>query len=440
MAAFRSWAREQPPFHAIVTGMTREPPDRASPAPGAAARLIVALTALAGLSVFHRANLAVLAPELARDLALSPGALGLANGAFFLALGLMQIPVGLMFDRIGPRRTVALLGLPAVGGAALQAVATDPAGLIGARLLLGAGCGASFIVSIVLCARWFGPARLATMASRVFAFSQVGSLAAGTPLAAGAALIGWRGMFALSAVLTAVVTLAFHRIVTDDPPGRAPPPRPRERLAAILAGLLAVWRTKGLLPILAMHTFVYASAAVVLTLWAGPYLADVHGLAPVARGHVILAMAVAQAAGTLAVGPLDLKLNTRTWIVVPGACATIATLLSLAAFGHRSTALAIGLLILHCLVTCYSVVTVAHGRSLFPDALAGRGVTTVNLFQLIGSTTLPILAGRVIAAFPTTDGLRPPDAYAAAFVAVAACLGSGLLIYLLFARDSRPRG
>ncbi|TQF83708.1 MFS transporter [Elioraea sp. Yellowstone] len=400
-----------------------------------------ALTALTALSNFHRATLGALAPELARDLALSPDALGLANGAFFLALGVMQIPVGLMFDRIGPRRTVALLGLPAVAGAALQAVAADPRGLIGARLLLGAGCGASFMASVVLCARWFGTARLASTASRIFAFSQIGSLAAGTPLAAGATLIGWRGMFAASAVLTGLVTLAFHRLVRDDPPGQAVPPRPHERFAAVLAGLIAVWRTPGLLPVLAMHTFVYASAATVLTLWAGPYLADVHGLTPVARGHVILAMAAAQAVGTLVVGPLDLKLNTRKWIVVPGACATFATLLGLAGFGHRSGVLAIGLLVLLCLVTCYSVVTVAHGRSLFPEALAGRGVTTVNLFQLIGSTVLPILAGAVVGAFPAgSTGARPAEAYAFAFVAIAGCLGSGLLVYLIFARDSRPRG
>jgi predicted MFS family arabinose efflux permease len=412
-----------------------------SPAPGAVGRLVGALTALTALSNFHRANLGALAPELASALALSPDALGLATGAFFLALGAMQIPVGLMFDRIGPRRTVALLGLPAVLGAGLQALAVDASTLIGARLLLGAGCGASFMASVVLCARWFGPARLATTVSRVFALSQIGSLAAGTPLAAGAALIGWRGMFAGSAVLTALVTLAFQRLVTDDPPGREIPPRPRERLSAVVAGLIAVWRTRGLLPVLAMHTFVYASAATVLTLWAGPYLADVHGLAPVARGHVILAMAAAQAAGTLVVGPLDLKLNTRKWIVVPGACCTIATLLGLAATGHRSLPLAIGLLVLLCLVTCYSVVTVAHGRSLFPEALAGRGVTTVNLFQLIGSTTLPILAGAVIGALPASAaGARPPEAYAAAFVAIAACLGAGLLVYLVFARDARPRG
>lgn len=421
--------------------MTREPTHRSSPAPGAVARLLGALIGLTALSNFHRANLGALAPELARDLALSPDALGLANGAFFLALGVLQIPVGLMFDRIGPRRTVALLGLPAAAGAALQAVAFDPASLIGARLLLGAGCGASFMASVVLCARWFGPARLASTVSRVFAFSQAGSLAAGTPLAAGAAVIGWRGMFAASAVLTALVTLAFHRLVSDDPPGHETSPRPRESLAAVLAGLLAVWRTPGLLPVLAMHTFVYASAAVVLTLWAGPYLADVHGLAAVSRGHVILAMAAAQAAGTLIVGPLDLKLNTRKWIVVPGACATIVTLIGLALFGDRSLPIAIGLLVLLCLVTSYSVVTVAHGRSLFPDTLAGRGVTTVNLFQLIGSTTLPILAGAVVGAFPASPaGARPPEAYALAFAAIAACLGSGLLVYLLFAHDARPRG
>jgi hypothetical protein len=46
----------------------------------------------------------------------------------------------------------------------------------------------------------------------------------------------------------------------------------------------------------------------------------------------------------------------------------------------------------------------------------------------------------VVGSFPAHDGLRPPDAYAAAFIAVALCLGTGLLIYVVFARDSRPRG
>jgi hypothetical protein len=88
----------------------------------------------------------------------------------------------------------------------------------------------------------------------------------------------------------------------------------------------------------------------------------------------------------------------------------------------------------------YSEFTVAHGRSRFPDALAGRGMTTATLFQLVGSTTLPILAGRVVESFPAHDGLRPPDAYAAAFIAVALCLGPGLLICVVFMRDSRARG
>ena len=67
------------------------------------------LVAITGLSQFYRSCLGVIAPELTRDLGLTPEDLGQANGAFFLAMGLMQVPVGLLFDRYGPRRTVTTL-------------------------------------------------------------------------------------------------------------------------------------------------------------------------------------------------------------------------------------------------------------------------------------------------------------------------------------------
>ena len=83
-------------------------------------------------------------------------------------------------------------------------------------------------------------------------------------------------------------------------------------------------------------------------------------------------------------------------------------------------------------------VIVAHGRSLFPDHLAGRGVTTVNLAQVLGLTLLPILTGAIIDHLSGGAGPAPENAYRAAFGAIGLCLSAGLLVYL-HAKDAPPR-
>ena len=96
------------------------------------------------------------------------------------------------------------------------------------------------------------------------------------------------------------------------------------------------------------------------------------------------------------------------------------------------------LLILFTGVTSYAVVIVAHGRSLFPDQLLGRGVTTVNIAQVVGLTVLPLVTGPIVGAFPAPDAVSPEIAYRAAFGAIGMLLAAGLAIYLVKAKDARP--
>ncbi|NJM30004.1 MAG: MFS transporter [Rhizobiales bacterium] len=65
------------------------------------------------LSQFFRSFLAVIAPELARELSLDPQALGNLQAFWIAGFSLMQIPVGLALDSAGPRRSVSLLMLAA---------------------------------------------------------------------------------------------------------------------------------------------------------------------------------------------------------------------------------------------------------------------------------------------------------------------------------------
>jgi len=272
----------------------------------------------------------------------------------------------------------------------------------------------------------------------VFAASQIGIFLATTPMALATAAIGWRWTFVMTAMATAVIAGFFFWLVADDPPGRAPPPRAPETLKQILLGLREVWRTPGLGKVLAVHAFIYASMVTVLGLWAGPYLSDVHGLDAIARGNVLFAMAAAQLIGILCYGPLDRIFNTRKWIVIAGGSGTLLTLLLLAVLPGIALVPAVVLLVLLCGVTSYSLVVVAHGRSLFPDHLAGRGVTTVNIAQVVGSAFLPILTGFIVGAGPTDTVIRPESAYRLAFGTIAFFFAVGLVAYLT-AEDVKPR-
>lgn len=400
----------------------------------AATRLVVALTAMTGLSQFHRASLGVIAPDLSAELALSPAVLGAANGMFFAALLIAQVPVGIALDRAGPRRTVAALTGLAVAGAAFQAFAADGAGLLAARFLIGLGSGASFMSAVVLCARWYSGAAMTLALSRVFALSQMGILLAGAPLAAAAGVLGWRGALGASALLTAICALLWWRLVRDDPPDRPPPFRQPETLKEALLGQVSIWRLPGLPRVLAIHLVGYAAAATVLGLWAGPYLADVHGLDAAGRGWALAAMGVAMPVGLLLIGPLERRVGGRRGIVTVACALAAAMLFALALWPGAPLVAALALLVLLVLFSAFPVLVVAEGRSLFPDHLVGRGATTVNLAQVLGSALLPMLMGAVVGLFPEVAGARPEAAYRAGFAVLGASLVAGLAGWLLLPR------
>lgn len=412
-----------------------------APANGRIVRVFVAIVAAVVLSQYFRASNGVIAPELMRDAGLSPESLGVVNGSFFVILALAQIPVGIAFDRWGPRMTVGWLTILTVGGSLLFAAGESAPMLLAARVMIGLGCAASFMGAVVLTSRWVAPARFTQVLSWVFALSNLGTLLATTPMALGAEAIGWRGVFVFAAVVSAGIGLLFVLVVRDAPPGHEAATKQPETVMAVLKGVGEVWRTPGLGYVLAMHTVAYATLLTVQGLWAGAYLHDVHGMDSVTRGNVLLLMAGATVCGVLGYGPMDRRFNTRKGVVATGALATASILATLALVPNPPAWFAAGLLVLLGLVGHYGVVIVAHGRSLFPDRLVGRGVTTVNVAQSIGCAALPMLTGAVVGAFPTAGGAAggaaPEAAYRAAFGTLAVILLTGLLIYSR-ARDSKP--
>ena len=152
-----------------------------------------------------------------------------------------------------------------------------------------------------------------------------------------------------------------------------------------------ILRVRALWPLLAIAGTAYAVVACILGLWAGPYLFDMHGLDPAARGAVIIWIPIGMMLGNLLISPLDRVLDTRKRIIVTCALATVAILVVLAAVPRPPLLLITVSFALIGFVSAYTTLIIAHGRGFYSDRQMGRGVTVVNTAVLLGAG---ILQGR----------------------------------------------
>jgi predicted MFS family arabinose efflux permease len=381
------------------------------------------------LSQFYRSFLAVIAPELARELSLGPQALGNLQALWVLGFVATQFPVGWALDTIGPRRTVAAQMLAAVVGSLLFATAHSALALDIAMLLIGAGCGSIYMGALYVFGREARPHRFALLCSWLLGLGTAGNLLAASPLALAAEVIGWRGAMIAMAGLTALSALSVLLLIRD--PARLPGHGSRGFFSGI-GDILAIRALWPLLPITAVS---YAVVLAERGLWAGPYFSAVHGLEPVARGNALLVMAAAMSAGAMVYGPLDRILRTRKWIVVAGVAVTALCFLGLS----RPSLPLGGAILLMALLGGFGMtygVLMAHGRSFVPDHLLGRGITLLNVLFIGGAGLLQPFSGALMAGM---QDAAPSDAYASLHLVFAGLLAAGLIVYL-FARDNPPKG
>ncbi|MDP7549198.1 MAG: MFS transporter [Alphaproteobacteria bacterium] len=379
-------------------------------------------------SQFYRVANAAIAPELMAELSLSAEAMGGITGLFFLAFGVAQIPTGVLLDRYGPRRTMTGLFMVAVLGALTFAAADGGAVLAIGRVLLGFGCAAGLMGAMVVIARWYPEDRFATLSAMLFVVGGGGTLLATTPLSWAVDVVGWRGAFVTMAGLTGAFALMLFLVVRDAPPGAAETGNRAETWGEVWAGLRAVVANRQLWLVSAIQFVCYATVLTVVGLWAGPYLADVHGLDGVARGNVLLALNIAVLAGVSLYGRLDRHVARRKWLIVAGALATAAILALLALLQQPGFWTATILLLLFAMVGSYVMLNHAFARAILPDHLIGRGLTFQNLAVFLGVAVIQAASGLIVGAFDG-GGHGPEIAYRWIFAFLAVLLVAAAAIF-----------
>jgi predicted MFS family arabinose efflux permease len=385
--------------------------------------IFVLFTAAYFLSYFYRSANAVIAPHLARELALDAAQLGLMTSLFFAAFAAIQLPLGVWLDRWGPRWvTPALMGL-AVAGSVLFALAPSLVPLAVGRALIGAGMAGVLMGSLTIFSRWFPVERFATAAGLLIGIGALGALAAATPMAWLNALFGWRAVFWSGAGATALVASAIVIWARNTPPGMAWTGRsgPAGSFALIFRDL-RFWR-------MAPLSFYLAGVLMGFQgLWAGPYLYDVVGLDAVAAGNVLLWMGIGLTTGFVCSG----------WLADRFGLARVAALLSLVfvvcQFGLAAQP---GLGWVRLLYAVFgftgaaNTMPLSQARQIFPLQMTGKAVTAVNLFAIGGTFLLQWWMGLIIGSFPATgQGHYAPAAYTAALIFTGMGSALALLWYL----------
>jgi MFS family permease len=399
---------------------------------GTAGAMVATAAAAYVFSQLLRNCIAVIAPDLARELSISAAELGVLASSYFFAFAAMQLPLGIAIDRWGPKACMIACAGVVVASCLLFAVAPNPAMLIAARILMGVGTSCYLMAPLALYARRFPPERFASLAGLHMGLGSIGTLLATAPLAMAASVIGWRSSFVVIGAGMAVMALLLAAFVREPPlPEGA---KHRETFVESIAGIRAAARMRSVGCLFVIHFVTHASFVLFVGLWGGPYLTHAYGYGLTQRGALLLIPALTQVIGLFVFGFADRLFGAYKPGVTIGALSSALLFGVVAIAGTLPMALLPVWLALFGFCLAYTSLMIAHGKSLFPPHLVGRGMTLLNMGSMGGAFVVQSLSGFVIGLFSAPTGVYPLDAYRTVFALQGLVLLAALAVYR-YARD-----
>lgn len=368
---------------------------------------------------------AVLAPDLLKALALSPGQLGLLTSAFFFAFALVQLPVGIALDRYGPRKVQLALMLFAAFGALLFARGQTFAQLVLARAILGCGLGGCFMSAVKAISTWIAPGKLPSVHGYLIAVGGLGAASSTMPVRMALEYTDWRGLFLILGALVAASGAAIWLLAppSSKPVGERPP---------VLASLREVVRTPTFRTTISLVLIPHAVFFGIQGLWIGRWLSDVAHFPDDAVAYLLYMGMAAVIFGAIAVGMITEWAGRRGVTPLDVAGAGIALFVLIQAAFVVSYAPSFQLLsVLFTLVGTITGIEYAIVAQSMPRELTGRAATCLNLLIFVGAFLVQAGFGLLIGCWtPDAAGHYPALAYRVAFGALVLLQLPGLLAHL----------
>lgn len=399
-------------------------------------------------SALLRAITATLAPQFSAELGLSAADLGLLAGVFFGGFASTQLPLGAALDRLGPKRVLLSLMSLAVLGCAAFAMASSFEALLAARALMGVGLSASLMAALTCFRHAYSPTMQLRATSWMLMTGSLGMLMSTLPVHALLPLIGWRGLFWMTAAGLIVCMALLAWIVPRD---RPPPPTTAtsdsssgepsagaQGAGGSISAYRAIWAHPTFRRMMPLGFWHYGGLIAVQTLWAGPWFTQVMSLDPAAAAQALFALNLAMLLGFAGLGAAVPRLERIGWgaerLVHWSAPVSALMLMVVALSGTRLGPAALILWCLSCVVL--SLCQPAVGQA-FPSQLVGRALSAYNLVIFLGVFAMQWGMGLVIDGLQTWGWARD-SAVQGAF----AVLASGCVICWVWFRHAgqvRPR-
>lgn len=380
-------------------------------------------------SILHRVGIAVIAFDIMAEFNTDASLLGLMSSAYFFPYALAQIPVGIMLDRIGIKKTVAILSSIACVGAFIFSSGSSIFIISIGRALVGFGVGGFYVSSLKTIAVWFKPRQFATLAGLLTSIGNIGGIIASSPLAILTLAIGWRGAFLGIFFFMLLFTLIAWFVVSD---GEDQCFRSK---SSIFNDLKMVFTKREFLKIMLIPFFAYGLFISFQGLWGGPFLIDVYGMQkPIASNFLMLIGIGFAISGPLAGYLSDKILLKRKPVMLIGLFLSLIFWTIMAAFGNAlAPPIIYSAFFLLGFAFGFVNIYMTISKELFTSDIYGTAIACFNTFNFINTRLFQYFMGIILDL--TFGGSRIFSAYQLIFVI---CLGGiGIAIVLgLFSKET----
>ena len=246
------------------------------------------------ISYCFRSVNAIIVIPLREEFLFSNTQIGLMTSMYFLAFALMQIPLGKLLDEIGPKKTNFYFLLISSFGAFFFSLSDSFFGFLVSRALIGIGVSAALMSSFKIITINQPKEKWTFWNGCILFFGGLGAMSATYPVEVFIEYFGWRSFFLFFGAFNLLICIVIYFFVPD-----------KKYKVSSSFSLLEIILSKKFWNIVGVSILVQSFNMSVQTLWASPWLYDVHNFSTQKVSKILLVLASATTLGFFLWGYID---------------------------------------------------------------------------------------------------------------------------------------
>jgi predicted MFS family arabinose efflux permease len=381
------------------------------------------------ISTLIRASTATLSPIFSQELGLKAGDLGLLAGGYFLGFAAMQLPNGIFLDKFGPKKIILFFLTIALFSTIAFSKSESFLSLLVSRILIGIGVSVCLMAPLTGYRRWLALDQQQRANAWMLMSGALGMLASTLPIQLLLPEIGWRNIFLILAGLILITIILIILII----PSWEKTETPIEDKG--LSSYKTIWTHPYFLSLVPLGFFNYGGLQAIQTLWAGPWMTNVSGYTPIQAAINLFWLNLSMLVTFFIWGfinPYFHKKGISTdKIIIAGVPLSFLALGFIIYSGTNVSGLHFALFLIASVFV--SLAQPAVGMT-FPNAIAGKALSSYNLVLFLGTFTVQWAIGVLIDLFKSF-GYNTVLSYQISFSIFALCCMLSYLYFFIHHKD-----